>query len=71
MKKSEFRAKVDALLAIEVDGVEWDEKLSIVRQRIIEADKGSSCDTSNKGNSWTDEELRIVLKTAPTKENCN
>ncbi|HKQ99941.1 MAG TPA: hypothetical protein VJT09_04670 [Pyrinomonadaceae bacterium] len=70
MKKSEFREKVDEILVIDVDGLGWDEKISIVRQRIIEAEKSSNFDTANSGESWTDEELRIILKTAPTKENC-
>jgi len=30
MRKSEFRDKVDELLAINVDNVEWDEKLSFL-----------------------------------------
>ena len=70
MKKSEFREKVDEILAADVDNLDWDEKVAIVRQRIIEAEKNSSFNTENSGNSWTDEELRVILKTAPTKENC-
>lgn len=27
-------------------------------------------DISNKGKSWEDEELKIILSDAPTKENC-
>lgn len=33
-----------------------------------EVDKG--WDESRKGQSWTDDELRVVLSDAPTKENC-
>ncbi len=70
MKKSEFREKVDDILAADVDNIDWDEKAAIVRQRIVEAEKSLSFNTENSGNSWTDEELRVILKTAPTKENC-
>ena len=32
--------------------------------------KNADWDQSNKGKSWTDEELKVVLSFAPTKENC-
>lgn len=70
MKKSEFKESIDALINLDVDGLSFDEKMSLVKQRILEAEKLAGFDNSNKGNSWTDEELRIILNTAPTKENC-
>jgi hypothetical protein len=70
MNKSEFKKEVDELINSNVEGLSFDEKISLIRQRIIEIEKNSDFDSSNKGNSWTDEELRLVLKTAPTKENC-
>lgn len=27
-------------------------------------------ETSNSGNPWTDDELRLILSLAPTKHNC-
>ena len=35
-----------------------------------EKDNEEKRDTSNKGGKWTDEELKIILSDAPTKENC-
>lgn len=70
MNKREFKESIDALIAVEVIGLSFDQKLSLIRQRILEAEKEAGFDISNRGNSWTDEELRVILKTAPTKENC-
>jgi hypothetical protein len=70
MNKREFKENIDALISVDVDGLSLDEKISLIRQRILEAEKLAGFDNSNRGNSWTDEELRVILKTAPTKENC-
>lgn len=70
MKKSEFKEKIDELINTNVEGLTQDEKFSMVRQRIIEFEKNTTYDSSNKGKPWSDEELRVILKTSPTKENC-
>ena len=70
MKKKEFKERIKELLDFDVESTSWSEKVSIVRQSIVDAEVEHGFDTSNKGNSWTDDELRIVLRTAPTKENC-
>lgn len=70
MNKREFKENIDALIATDINGLSFDEKISLIRQRILDAEKNASFDTSNKGNSWTDEELRVILRTAPTTENC-
>lgn len=35
-----------------------------------EKENESLRDISNKGEKWADEELKIILSDAPTKENC-
>jgi hypothetical protein len=68
--KTEFRDRVRTLLAEQVGELELDDKLTIVQQCCIEAQVSAGFDEGNKGNAWTDEELRVVLQHAPTKENC-
>ncbi len=62
MKKSELFEFLDNELTCS------DRKL--LNDYIFEKEKNSEWDQSNKGKSWTDEELKVVLSFAPTKENC-
>jgi hypothetical protein len=70
MTKTEFRERFRGLLAEEVADQALEDKLAIVRQCCIEAQEANGFDEGNKGKSWTDDELRVVLQHAPTKENC-
>jgi hypothetical protein len=70
MTKTEFRDRVRAFLAEQVGDMSLDDKLAIVQQCCIEAQESAGLDEGNKGKPWTDEELRVVLQHAPTKENC-
>ncbi|MGO1134856.1 hypothetical protein ACTOS9_21220 [Bacillus subtilis] len=70
MKKSEFKDKVFELLDYEVEGLDLNEKLNLVRAYLIEKEKDTEYDDSNKGKEWSDDELRIVLSFSPTKANC-
>ena len=70
MTKTEYRDAVRALLAAQVAELSLDDKLAIIQQSCIDAQESSGFDEGNKGKSWTDEELRVVLQHAPTKENC-
>ncbi len=70
MTKNELKAAVAKLIHEPVDDLEWSEKLALVRGVLVQADKDAERDASKKGESWTDDELRIVLHTAPTRENC-
>lgn len=55
-----------------VDGMSYDDKMILVHNLLVdyEKDNEEKRDTSNKGSKWTDEELKIILSDAPTKENC-
>ncbi len=70
MTKTGFRDRFRSLLIEEVADLSLDEKLAIVKQCCIDAQESAGFDEGNKGNSWTDEELQVVLQHAPTKENC-
>jgi len=70
MNKMEFREAVRRLLSQQVSDLSLDDKIALLQQCVIEAQEGTDLDESNKGKSWTDEELRVILKHAPTKENC-
>ena len=70
MTKTEFREAVRSLLSQGVAELSLDEKTAIVRQCLVDIQEYEAFDESNKGNSWTDEELKVVLLHAPTKENC-
>ena len=70
MTKIEFLDRTRNLLAEDVGDLSLDDKLGIVQQCCIEAQEAAGFDEGNKGKSWTDEELRLVLQHAPTKDNC-
>lgn len=70
MKKSEFKDEVFKLLDSKVEGLDLNEKLNLVRAYLIEIEKDTEYEESNKGKEWSDDELRIVLSFSPTKANC-
>jgi hypothetical protein len=70
MKKGEFRNAVRELIDETVVGTSFDEKMNIIRQCIVEAQIKLKRDESNKRKPYSDDELRLILSQAPTKENC-
>ena len=70
MTKTEFREAVRSLLAQPVAALPLDDKLAVIQQCLVDAQEQTGLDVGNKGNSWTDDELRVVFQHAPTKENC-
>ena len=62
MKKSELFELLDKELT------SGDVKL--LNDYVFDKEKNDEWDQSNKGKSWTDDELKVVLSFAPTKENC-
>lgn len=72
MKRKEFKENLFATLNNPVDGMSYDEKMILVHSLLVdyEKDNEEKRDTFNKGGKWTDEELKIILSDAPTKENC-
>ena len=72
MKRKEFKEKLFDALKSDVDNVSYDEKMILVNNLLIDFEKENEYlrDTSNKGQKWKDEELKIILSDAPSKANC-
>jgi len=72
LKRKEFKEIFFEALDNDVDEMSYDEKMTLVHSLLVDYEKEneSKRDTSNKGGKWTDEELKVILSDAPTKENC-
>ena len=72
MKKSEFKTCIFEIFSQDVDGMSYDEKMRLIEKYVVEYQQKNDDLRSkpNKGESWTDEELRVILQDAPTKSNC-
>lgn len=62
MKRKELFEMLDNTVSCE------DRKL--LQDYLIEKQVNENWDQSNKGKPWTDDELKVILSFAPTKENC-
>jgi hypothetical protein len=51
-------------------GLEIGEVRRIFWKVVVDYEKETGWDERNKGQSWTDAELRVVLSDAPNQENC-
>lgn len=72
MKRKEFKKNLFLALDKDIDGFSYDEKMILVHNLLVDYEKENESlrDISNKGEKWADEELKIILSDAPTKENC-
>ena len=72
MKKIEFQEKLYELFETEIDDVSIKEKCDFIQKIFIEyqINKDKVRSPLNKGNKWKDEELKLILSVAATKENC-
>lgn len=62
MKKNELFETLDCL--------DIDNKEGLLKEYTFNKEKNQNFDQSNKGKPWTDDELKVILSFAPTKENC-
>lgn len=62
MKRSEIFELLDNTVSVD--------DRRILSDYIFEKAQQEHWDQSNKGKPWTDDELKVVLSFAPTKENC-
>ena len=67
--KKFFKEKLEEIINQEVHQLTWEEKLSYVRQILVELDKEHVSEPLNKRNPWHDDELRLILQMDPTTEN--
>ncbi len=72
MKRKEFKEILFAALDNDVDDISYDDKMILVHNLLVDYEKENEekRDVTKKGEKWTDEELKIILSDAPTKENC-
>lgn len=72
MKRKEFKERLFEALDNDVDGMSYNEKMILVYNLLVDYEKENECkrDTANKGEKWTDEEMKVILSDAPTKSNC-
>ena len=70
MKKKECREQIKNILETEIVGLNsWEEKISYIRELLVKFDKKYEHEKINKGKSWSDDELRLILQLSPTQEN--
>lgn len=72
MKQAKFKASIFEAFSQEVEGMSYDEKMRLIEKYVIEyQQKNDDLRTKpNRGEPWTDEELRVILQDAPTKSSC-
>ena len=72
MKRKTFKEDFFKVLDYDIEAMSFEEKMALARNLLIEYEKENEMlrDISNKGQKWTDEELKIILLDAPSKENC-
>ena len=71
MKRQEYKENLYEVFGMNVDGYDYDSKIELIENILLDFQKDNENlrDVSNKGQKWTDEELKIVLSAAPTKKN--
>lgn len=69
MKKSDFKQKLFTVFDLNVEDLTFLEKINFIESVLVDFQK-DELDTTNKGKSWTDDELKIILSDAATKQNC-
>ena len=72
MKKSEFQQSLAALFDQAVDGTSFEARMELIEKCFLEYQKkhDKERERPNYGKPWSDRELRVVLQSAPTVENC-
>lgn len=72
MKKKEFKDNLFEALSNEVDDMSYDEKIRFIEKLVVDyqKDNDNKREKRNHGLPWKDDELRIVLQSAPTVYNC-
>lgn len=72
MKRREYKEKLYKIFDLDVDNLDYIGKINYINKVLLEYQKDNEDkrDTSNKGEKWTDEQLKIILSDAPSAQNC-
>ena len=54
----------------ELEKLKIENKEKLLKDYLFDKEKNQIYDQSNKGKPWSDDELKVILSFAPTKENC-
>jgi len=69
MTQNEFKGRLVALVNSEVEDLSPHDKTAIAKKILFEFERDAGHSEDNKGEPWSDDELRVVLSVAPTHEN--
>jgi hypothetical protein len=69
MNKREFKQAVKDLVTTTVSTLTLAERIALLKRAVVEVEAQNHADETNKGQPWTDDELRVILRAAPTQEN--
>lgn len=72
MKEKEFKEALIDLFGKQIDNTSYNDKINLIEKYFIEYQKRNKDkrDCRNSGKPWKDEELQIILESAPTTMNC-
>lgn len=72
MKKAEYKLKLWELLNQDVEGLTEEKKAALIKNTLIsyQIERHKTLPHRNQRKRWEDKDLRVILKDAPTKENC-
>ena len=72
MKKGELKVELFHLLDQDIEDMTFNDKIILIEKYLIEYQRKNEDkrDCPNSGKPWSDEELQIILESAPTTENC-
>lgn len=72
MNKKEYKRELYKVFDQKIDDLDFSGRINLIQKILVEYQKDNEDqrDTSNKGEKWTDEQLKIILSDAPSKQNC-
>ncbi len=72
MRKSDFRESLFRVLDQTVEGTSFEERMELAEKYVLEYQKKHDTEREcpNFGKPWSDRDLRVILQSAPTMENC-
>jgi hypothetical protein len=69
MNERQFKEAIRELLHRSSDTLSPDAKVTLAKLELVDFQKEQVFPTPNKGEPWTDDQLRVVLSYAPTAQN--
>lgn len=72
MNEREYKERLYKIFELDVEDLDYLDKINLINEVLLKYQKDTEDkrDTSNKRKKWTDEQLKIILSDAPSKQNC-